>query len=64
MMLDLKGSQVMVVSDIMGDTTNPAVAHCILAPISIEEIGLSVRSYNALRRAGIHTVINEARGEA
>ena len=28
----------------------------ILAPVSIEKIGLSRRSHNALRRAGVHTV--------
>ena len=46
----------MVVSDSSNTTSSPVDMQGVLVSVSIEEIGLSVRSSNALRRAGIHTV--------
>ena len=46
----------MAAFDSSNNVLSRAEMHGILESVSIEEIGLSVRSYNALCRAGIHTV--------
>ena len=46
----------MVAFDSSNTVLSRAEMHGILESVSIEGIGLSVRSHNALRRAGVHTV--------
>jgi len=46
----------MAVSEIINLVARPGDTQSVLASIPIEKIGLSVRSYNALRRVGVHTV--------